>query len=1116
MKPLSVLVACLVVSTLVPAGAVGVANEPPLPEAGLDQTVTRGSQVLLDATGSRDPDGQLVAYDWSITSPTGRTVSPANESSPRTTFDATVRGQYEVTLTVTDDAGVERTDTLYVTVERGRGPRVKVDGANSTVAGDTESFTASLSRGAAPLDRIVWRVDGVRVASRSLAAEQSGDSLTQTLAATGSHTVSATVVDTDGLRDSATTRLTATPRQPTDQNPSSLADQYSPTVTGPDLVTGAEPLLASYGLSGISSSAAQTVEWHTERGHVGSKNTQTIQWAPGNHKLYAVVSYTDGSRDIARFTDETTAVTADPKPTVSLAGVSASGTITGDAVANDQYGNLQSVRVAVDDETVTRRPRIFGQRGGWPTKTKRVHFTKDIQSFNQSSVLRVVATDTRGQTAVVRKNLTPVSDPMIVDSGFVNHPVDSYHEQLNPERYAAKHVVTIALNGADPENVSVMQTPEKNNRTIQLTRSGYRKNRIVCNNELKIVSYWAGDTQGRYGLETRLVYNKIQAPRTDSLIVEPSPPEIRLKAITDGTTQQVDNWGLIIDASESFDPDGTDLKYIWGRGAHPITPDNTTGELRSIQYASLVVEDGSGATATQNHSYHQFYVPREADIKPVGDGPYLPNETVKFEVETNNYTFSKNRYDTRISARVTGVEGQVKKWERDTWKAVGKKAAKPRRWSGVIEIPASELVAKQGGAVEIYNDDNPNRISVSHQLPSVTVLQNATPLRRVTSVDDVRYLVAREKRIEKTVDTAQAKDRLVFQGYNVSDTRITDREYVLEERVKVRDARYETETKSFRRYGTLRLFLDERPEWNAGGARRETETWTTTETEWRNSRTGDGVFTGETRRKQVEDADYKRRYQYQYQHTVTETRTETEWVERTRTVEETRTRDVERCFGSWCHTYEEEYTVEVQEPYSVPVTEEYTYTTTETRTYWAFEPHRYSHDRTGESDLVKISPARYTTQYKYRFEETHKRTYTVYEATRKVQVEPPQYQWVRAKTVDGELEAYRQSRKSSYRIGPQSISREWRLTKSLGETKVISDTYHDEENVLETRATVRGVVLERRFNPDTGTFATNGTREFNEKYHQSGLRDEGEIRRSYEESVRCAAENTLRRWRCHE
>jgi hypothetical protein len=555
------------------------------------------------------------------------------------------------------------------------------------------------------------------------------------------------------------------------------------------------------------------------------------------------------------------------------------------------------------------------------------------------------------------------------------------------------------------------------------------------------------------------------------------------------------------------------LKYFWGEGAHPIGIGNSTGELRSLRSATLVVEDGSGARATQNHSYHQFFVPPNATIVPVDDGPYTANETVKFAVSTNKYKFSKNRYGTQIRAKTVGVDGEVKNWHKETSKPTGKKAANARQWRGIIEIPASELIAKDG-AVKIYNQNNPERISVTHSLPPVTITQNAAPAYKIKYIENIRYLLKQERQIQRTVDSSDEKLRLLTKGYNVTDTRVTDREYVLEKRVKVQAAQYETETQSFRQRGYREMFLEDRSEWEEAGTHRETRTWTSTETEWRDSRTGDGQFTGDTRRKQVEPADYKRQYKYEYTDEETITGTRTVWETRTRTVQETRTRTAERCFGYRCYTYDETYTVTSEEEYRVPTTERYTYTVTERETYWSYFSHGYSHDRTGESRLIKISPAEYTTQYQYRFEETYQESYTVYEASRQVQVAPPQYEWQPARTVDDEVEAYQRSRQRDYQLGSQSVSKEWTLTKSIGTAKIISDSYRDEDNVIETRATVSGFKMERQINPETGEFTITGIQDFERVHRESGLLSEAEIRRSYRSATRCADENPMRRWEC--
>jgi hypothetical protein len=121
---------------------VAAASGPPLADAGLDQTVTRGSTVLLDAAGSRDPDGTIQSYRWSIETPDGRTIRPADPNAARTTFVARTTGRYEVTVTVTGDGGRSATDTLYVDVEGAE--------RSTTTPDDTGSAEPTPSDGGSP------------------------------------------------------------------------------------------------------------------------------------------------------------------------------------------------------------------------------------------------------------------------------------------------------------------------------------------------------------------------------------------------------------------------------------------------------------------------------------------------------------------------------------------------------------------------------------------------------------------------------------------------------------------------------------------------------------------------------------------------------------------------------------------------------------------------------------------------------------------------------------------------------------------------------------------------------------------------------------------------------
>ena len=83
-------------------------NDPPVAEAGLNQTTSVGCTVTFDGSGSYDPDGTTLSYVWDFGDDlTGTGISP--------THTYTAEGVYTVTLAVTDGELTD-IDTLIVTV----------------------------------------------------------------------------------------------------------------------------------------------------------------------------------------------------------------------------------------------------------------------------------------------------------------------------------------------------------------------------------------------------------------------------------------------------------------------------------------------------------------------------------------------------------------------------------------------------------------------------------------------------------------------------------------------------------------------------------------------------------------------------------------------------------------------------------------------------------------------------------------------------------------------------------------------------------------------------------------------------------------------------------------
>ena len=89
------------------------ANQVPIADAGRDRTVVEGDIVILDGSGSTDPEGQTLTYDW--TPPTGVVLGKADEVHP--TFIAPAfssDNDYTFTLIVND--GVQDSATASVTI----------------------------------------------------------------------------------------------------------------------------------------------------------------------------------------------------------------------------------------------------------------------------------------------------------------------------------------------------------------------------------------------------------------------------------------------------------------------------------------------------------------------------------------------------------------------------------------------------------------------------------------------------------------------------------------------------------------------------------------------------------------------------------------------------------------------------------------------------------------------------------------------------------------------------------------------------------------------------------------------------------------------------------------
>jgi hypothetical protein len=90
-------------------------NQPPVADAGNNQTITLpANSVILNGSASSDPDGTIVSYAWVKTA--GNTATISNATSKSTTAGNLQAGQYTFELTVIDNSGASSKKTVRVTV----------------------------------------------------------------------------------------------------------------------------------------------------------------------------------------------------------------------------------------------------------------------------------------------------------------------------------------------------------------------------------------------------------------------------------------------------------------------------------------------------------------------------------------------------------------------------------------------------------------------------------------------------------------------------------------------------------------------------------------------------------------------------------------------------------------------------------------------------------------------------------------------------------------------------------------------------------------------------------------------------------------------------------------
>jgi RHS repeat-associated protein len=193
--------------------------QPPIANAGSNQTVTTRSTVQLDGTGSTDPAGLPLAYLWSFVSiPTGSTATLNSRTAAKPTFVADKQGTYAVQLIVSDAYSSSAAST--VTISTINSPPVANAGPNQTVTtGTTVQLDGSQSTDVDG-DSLTYTWSFVNVPTGSAAAFSNATLVNPTFVTDKKGTYVVQLIVNDGTVDSTPSQLT-------------ISDKNSPPVANP-------------------------------------------------------------------------------------------------------------------------------------------------------------------------------------------------------------------------------------------------------------------------------------------------------------------------------------------------------------------------------------------------------------------------------------------------------------------------------------------------------------------------------------------------------------------------------------------------------------------------------------------------------------------------------------------------------------------------------------------------------------------------------------------------------------------------------------------------------------------------------------------------------------------
>ncbi len=541
--------------------AVVVQNQGPSASFTAPSSVTSGTQVSFDASGSADPDGSIAKYEWDLDG--NGTYETSTGTTPTTSKTYATPGEITIGLQVTDDEGATATTTRALTIQN-RAPAASFTASPNPVAtGIQVTFNGAGSTDPdGTIAKYEWDLDGNGTYETDTGATAT---TTNTYATAANLTIGLRVTDNNGATATTTRALTVQNRAPT----ASFTASPNPVPTGTPVAfdasgsTDPDGTIAKY-------------EWDLDGNGTYETNTGTTATTSKTYATAANLTIRLRVTDNEGATATTTrALTVQNRAPTASFTASPNPVISGSVVSFNGSGSTDP------DGTIAKYEWDLDGNGTYETSTGTTPTVNKTYSASGEYTIGLRVTDNNGATATTTRALTIQN----------RAPAASFTASPNPVATGTQ----VTFNGAgstDPDGtIAKYEWDLDGNGTYETVGTTATTTKAYAAPATLTIGLRVTDNGGATATTTRTLTVQNRAP-TASFTLTPNPA-------TAGTA-------VIFDATGSTDPDGTIAKYEWdldGNGTYETSTGTTPTTTKTYATAAtlnigLRVTDNSGATAT--------------------------------------------------------------------------------------------------------------------------------------------------------------------------------------------------------------------------------------------------------------------------------------------------------------------------------------------------------------------------------------------------------------------------------------------------------------------------------------------------------------------------------------